>query len=196
MGYRCRKCGQQQRKANLKKWQDDDFLSGKVDTLIDNIEYEFKNNPGINSKKELKLRKDKEEIMKLIKFCMNPNEDVANTSSAIQTFLPLITKYLRKYPGFRKAIRHRKDEIIKCVLRVLEAPNWTKNLVNKRTISIAKSAEKHVNIGRNLKKAVNNIEKGRGDLEENTTEIMKSVIGAFENGFELTAKIHNIFDKK
>ena len=132
MGYRCRKCKKQQRRAHLERyWQDEEYLNNIADAGIARVEHEFKSNLNVD---DLDLKEDRERIKDLFKYVNNPNEDRTIFFNTLKEFAPLFAKIIKNSPGFQKAIQDDKDEIIEVVLDMFNAPNWTKELVNSRTL--------------------------------------------------------------
>ena len=182
MGYRCRKCKQQQRKGHLEQYKNDEFMDNTADKYIEAVENEFSSH--LNGK-GIKLKQDKERIKELILFVMDPDQDKALFSDTVLQFLPNIAKWIKNYPGFQEKIADKKDDIIEVVLDTLDAPYWTKEVVNGRTLSAADEAMKMID---DVKGDVDEIAKGN-DAVNRTVNVISSIA-------ETTTNIIRMFEPK
>ena len=171
----------QQREAQYKRLEDAEYLDKRTDRIIERIESEVKD-LGRTYEYGTILRKERETFKKFIVFAMNPTEDQCVWDDAVLEFLPLVGKFVKSYPGFQEKIEGKKDRIIQVVLDTLDAPDWTKKVVNAENLNLANDLAKTYN---NLNGNVEQIMDGH-DVERNTLECLTTTIGTgIKAGFKL-----------
>ena len=92
-GYKCRKCGQQQRLALSERYQDDAYLDKAADEYIECVEKEIK---------EIDFRKDKKEIKEMILYVMDPKCNLSSLDEMIKRWCPTIWGWILQSAGMKK----------------------------------------------------------------------------------------------